>query len=635
MRRPSRACAWLAAVVLTSASAQVTHVQINEPLRLASPLPPGKGGAAVYIVKLRTPGAASYKRAPMDLSATKPSRETGAVRAAAADSYAKQLEQSHDRLLGGIGAATTKLYSYRYSVNGFAARLTAAQVSRLAQSADVERIWQDTDQYMRTNNSATFLGLQDTQGGLRADLGLRGENVVVGIIDSGVAPGHPSLLDTEDRTPRACRSDWSKASFLGLWLCTPYRRNPPTALVYDAPVGFTGACQAGPGFEPSHCNNKVVGARFYIDGFLSRHELDPGEFRSPKDVDGHGTHIATIIAGNTVDATLLGTRVARVGGIAPRARVAIYKACWLKPGDVRGTCATSDLVRAIDDAVADGVDLINYSVGSLTETELDAPDDLALLDAFDAGVLTVVAAGNDGPDLDTIGSPSSAPWVLTTAASTQDGELFDEGIEITAPADLAGAILMREASFTPPLTSEEPLEEQLVAADDGVGTREGTAAGSIRDACEPLTNSAEMDGRIALIERGSCEFQVKIANAEDAGAIAVVVYDNSGPPSVMDGDMGSVGIPAVMIGSDDGQTLVDRLAADADDDDIETDEEIVTVRLARGIFASLSSRPNVVADFSSRGPPLYLYSKSRGDGSRNYNNWITVYSLGGLVPRHH
>ena len=75
-------------------------------------------------------------------------------------------------------------------------------------------------------------------------------------------------------------------------------------------------------------------------------------------------------------------------------------------------------------------------IGSL-ETELDAPDDLALLDALDAGVLTVVAAGNDGPDLDTIGSPSSAPWVLTTAASTQDGELFDDAIEITAPARIS------------------------------------------------------------------------------------------------------------------------------------------------------------------------------------------------------
>ncbi len=603
MRTAALALAWLAAAVLTPAAAQVAHVQVTEPLRLVGPLRPVKGGAAVYIVKLRQPGAASYKSMPMELTGEKPSEQARSARASAANAYAQTLEQSHDRLLGNVGAANAKVYSYRYSVNGFAARLTAAQVSRLAQSAEVERIWRDTDQYLQTNNSPAFLGLQDPVGGLRADLGLRGEGIVVGVIDSGVAPNHPSLRDTEDRTPRACRSQWSRTSLLGIWLCTSYRRNPPTVRVYDPPIGFTGACQAGPGFEPSHCNNKIVGARFYLDGFLAQHELDPGEVRSPKDADGHGTHIATIIAGNSVDATLLGTRVGRISGIAPRARIAVYKACWLEPGSTRGTCTTSDLVRAIDDAVADGVDLINYSVGSL-DTELDAPDDLALLDAFDAGVLTVVAAGNDGPELDTIGSPSSAPWVLTTAASTQGGEFFDDGIEITAPPSLASAIVMREASFTPPLTRDDPIEEQLVAADDGVAARAGTAAGSIRDACGALVNSAEMDGHIALIERGGCEFQVKIANAEDAGAIAVVVYDNLGPPSVMNGDRGSVSIPAVMIGNEAGQMLVDRLAADAADNDVETDDEIVTVRLARGIFASVSGRPNVVADFSSRGPSL-------------------------------
>ncbi|HSC13941.1 MAG TPA: S8 family serine peptidase, partial [Gammaproteobacteria bacterium] len=391
----SRALAWLTAAMLMPAAAQVAHVQMTEPLRLAGPLQPVKGGATVYIVKLRQPGAASMKSLRTPLTAEKPSEQARSARADAAESYAKQLEQSHDRLLAGVGAANSKLYSYRYSVNGFAARLTAAQVSRLAQSAEVERIWQDTDQHLRTNNSSGFLGLQDPVGGLRADLGLRGENIIVGVIDSGIAPNHPSLLDTEDRSPRACRSEWSRTSLLGLWLCMGYRHDPPLELVYDPPIGFTGICQAGPGFEPSHCNNKVVGARFYLDGFLAQHELDPREVRSPKDVDGHGTHIATIVAGNSVSATLLGTRVGRVSGIAPRARIAVYKACWLEPGATRGTCTTSDLVRAIDDAVADGVDLINYSVGSL-EPELDSPDDLALLDALDAGVLTVVAAGNDG-----------------------------------------------------------------------------------------------------------------------------------------------------------------------------------------------------------------------------------------------
>jgi hypothetical protein len=587
---------------LSPAAAQVTHVQSNQPVQLVGELQPVKGGSAVYIVKLRAPGAASYKRSPTDLSAAKPSELARSARAAAAEAYAKQVEQTHDRLLGSIGASSSKIYSYRYSVNGFAARLTAAQVSRLAQNAEVERIWPDTDRYLQTNNSANFLGLQDPVGGLRADLELRGENIVIGIIDSGIAPQHPSLLDTEDRTPRACRSDWSRTSWLGIWLCTSYRRNPPTVVVYDPPVGFTGVCQAGDGFAPTDCNNKVVGARFYLDGFLARHELDPGEFRSPKDADGHGTHLATIVAGNSVDATLLGTRVGRISGIAPRARIAVYKACWLKPGDLRGTCATSDLVRAIDDAVADGVDLINYSVGSL-DVELDAPDDLALLDALDAGVLTVVAAGNDGPDLDTIGSPSSAPWVLTTGASTQDGELFDDGIEITAPADLADTIPMREASFTPPLT-DEPIEEQLVVADDGEGDN-GSSGGSTRDACEPLTNANELDGRVALVERGFCEFQVKIENAEAAGAVAVVVYNDSDDPIiVMNGDTDSVGIPAVMITRADGEVLVDRLAADADDDPFEADEELVTVRLARGIFASVPSEGNVVADFSSRGPSL-------------------------------
>jgi subtilisin family serine protease len=475
-------------------------------------------------------------------------------------------------------------------LNGFAAKLDAAQAARLAQMSEVERIWPDTEQHIDTNNSAIFLGLENQVGGLRADLKLTGEDVVVGVIDSGITPHHPSLLDTEDRTPKACTTQWAKSTWLGVLLCMSYKRNPPTVQVYGPPVGFRGVCQPGDGFGPGDCNNKVVGARWYIDGFLFRNELDPHEFRSPKDADGHGTHIATIIAGNSVDAHLLGTRVARVSGIAPRARIAVYKACWLKPGDIRATCATSDLARAIDDAVADGVDIINYSVGTLETTHTD-PDDKALLNAFDAGVLSVVAGGNDGPDLNTIGSPSSAPWVITVAASTQSGNLFDEAIEVTEPPAAAGLISMREGAFTQPLTNEG-IEETLIEVDDGDESGHG---GSTLDACQPIKNAQDLEGHIALLVRGGgCEFQIKLQHVADAGAVGAVVFNNSGDPIAMNGDEGSVSIPAVMIGTADGEALLDELGGD----------DAVKVKLARGIFATVHENGNVVADFSSRGPSL-------------------------------
>ncbi|HLF12675.1 MAG TPA: S8 family serine peptidase, partial [Gammaproteobacteria bacterium] len=373
--KPTDTSVWFALVLIGAvapAAAQVTLAPLTEPLRLAAPVRPTKSGTAVYIVQLKDAGAANYKGGVSGFAATKPAAGQHIDRSSpAVDTYVKHIEQTHDRLLGEIGAPGSKLYSFRYTLNGFAAELSAAQVSRLAQRPEIERIWLDTDQQVQTNNSPIFLGLENQTGGLRADLKLRGEGVVIGIIDSGVAPNHPSLSDVVEHIPRACQSQWARSSWLGRWLCHSVRRNPPTQLVYEPPVDFRGACEVGDGFAAEACNNKLVGARSYIDGFLFRHELDPREFRSPKDADGHGTHVATVAAGNSVPARLFGTRVARISGIAPRARVAIYKACWLKPGEIRATCATSDLTRAIDDAVADGVDIINYSLGSL-ETDLTA-----------------------------------------------------------------------------------------------------------------------------------------------------------------------------------------------------------------------------------------------------------------------
>jgi len=550
-----------------------------------------KRSASVYLVKLRAPGAASYRGGIAGFARTRIDiGERFDRRNSAVEAYASYLETSHDELLDELGASGAKIYSLRYTLNGFSASLTAAQAAKLAGDPRVERVWLDEDRYTETNNSSVFLGLLDPQGGLRADLKLSGEDIVVGVIDSGIAPGHPSLSDVEEHIPRACRSQWSQSSWLGVWLCGSIRKNPPTTSAYEPPSNFHGICQSGDGFSSEDCNNKLVGARYYIDGFLSRHTLDEHEFVSPKDADGHGTHIATTIAGDSVSASIFGTRIAEISGIAPRARIAVYKACWVKPGERRASCTTADLAKAIDDAVADGVDIINYSVGSL-ETDLTAPDDMALLNALDAGVLSVVAAGNEGPELGTIGSPSSAPWVLTVAASTQSGTSFDEAIEVTAPSDLAGNLLMREASFTPQLSGHAAIEAKVVLVDDG---QSAPPSGTPEDACETLSNAAEISGNIALIARGQCEFRIKLANAERAGAVAAIVYNDAGVPFVMNGTPGSVAIPAVMIGSGDGQDLRDRLAAN----------ETVSARIETGIFVESRSTGNQMSDFSSRGPAL-------------------------------
>ena len=596
LRAVVRNAVWLLGALALPGMAAAQGVRTVErpgPLQLAAPADPAKSPSDVYIVQLREDGAASYDGGVAAFAATAPEDgERIDSTDPAVESYVEHLEQTHDTLIAAVGGGE-KVHSYRYAFNGFAGELSPAAVARLAHRPEVVGIWADSSRTLETNNASLFLGLYDQDGGLRADLGLTGEDVVVGVIDSGIDPTHPQLGDMVARVPRACRASWAEGSWLGLFLCHGVRKNPPLVQDYGAPPGFSGICQTGPGFPAGSCNNKIVGARYYIDGFLVRHTLDDGEFVSPKDVDGHGTHIATTIAGDSEVATLFGGRIGEVSGIAPRARIAVYKACWMRPGDTRATCTASDLARAIDDAVADGVDVINYSIGSL-DPDLTAPEEIALLNAWNAGILPVVAAGNDGPNNFTIGAPSSAPWVLTVAASTQAGSRYEQAIEIVAPDALKGRVPMREASFTPPLSGRDPVEGRLVLVDDGVAQLSDGSIGSVHDACEPLVDAGALSGTIALIERGGCLFETKLARVAEAGAVAAVVWTTTGSPFVMNGTEGSAPIPAVMIGPADGDQLVDAIKA----------RDTPVVRLAWGVLIELRDDANLIANFSSRGPTL-------------------------------
>jgi subtilisin family serine protease len=549
----------------------------------------------VYIVQLKTPSAADY-HARLVAAARKtgpfgPGRARLDKSNPLIENYAEQLKAEQDRVLAKAGPGTTLVYRYQYGLNGFAARMHPSQAHKLENLPDVQHVWEDEIRPLATRYSLDFLELFDRDRGLRSAAGLDGEDIIIGFIDSGVYPEHPALEDTREADrPRLCRGDWAENSLLGKWLCHRFNKLEDV-LLFEPPTDWNGVCEAGDQFDETDCNNKLIGARYFVAGAQNSGPLDEGEILSARDVDGHGTHTVTTAAGNPVTASIFDARIGRIEGVAPRARVAVYKACWLRPGDQRATCNASDLANAVDAAVADGVDIINYSVGS-SLLRITAPDDLALMAATKAGVFTVVAAGNEGPNPGTVGSPAGGPWVITAAASSRDGEVSSEAIEITAPTSIAGKVAMKEANFTPSLADRGVIEADVVLADDEDDTLDGGLPGTTSDACEPLANGTELSNKIALIQRGGCQFDTKISHAEDAGAAAAIIYNITGDPIVMNGDAELVDIPAVMIGQADGDLVLDELDAG----------NVVAARLETGILLTESERGNVIPNFSARGP---------------------------------
>jgi len=539
----------------------------------------------VYIVQLRSPSAAE-RQAALAVQRTKFDRNSVSAKAWVAD-----IEEEQKRVLAKAGPGTRQIYSYRYGLNGFAAHMSITQAQKLEHLPEVLNVWEDEVRPMATSHSPTFLGLFDGETGLRSVEGLDGDGVVIGVIDSGVAPEHPALQDSREADkPRACQSSWGNTTILGRWLCHRFKELP-RVVTFDEPTDWNGECVEGERFETTDCNNKLIGARWFIDGALATGPIHDGEIRSPRDADGHGTHTATTAAGNRTSASLFGTLVGDIEGIAPKARIAVYKACWLRPGTTRASCNTSDLANAIDSAVADGVDIINYSVGS-SLTRTTTPDDLALLAAAKAGILAIVAAGNEGPNPGTIGSPAGGPWVLTAAASSRDGESNVEAMELTAPPSLAGKYAVKEANFTPPLEDVDPVEAQLVLVDDDDTTLDTGAVGSEADGCQPLINGDEVDGNIAFLQRTGCRFDEMVRNAADAGAVAALIYNIAGDPVVMHGDSGLSDIPALMLGQADANLILAEFDAGID----------VTAVLDKGFLLTSNDQGNEMATFSARGP---------------------------------
>src|SRR3954470_17844655 len=416
-------------------------------------LAPAVASANTYIVQLKAPPLASYTGGTKGLSATSPLK-TGAAHlnttSAAAQAYSSYLDDRQDAALARVPGKDPKvIYDYRTAFSGFAAELTADQAAALRSAPEVATVFKDEKQHIQavdpadpnsvdaalggpTGDSASYLGLPKGLWNAEGGPNHAGENIIVGDIDTGITPQHPSF------------ADHAAGNYVG---------NDYGAV----PTRWKGTCDAGQDPKGFACNKKLIGAHWYVAGFGAKH-LAPGSFLSPRDDDGHGTHTSATAAGNFgVDPSILGNDlgVDVISGIAPRALVAEYKICWVG-GDVADGCTNADSVAAINQAVKDGVDVINYSIGGTTSNVIDSVE-YAFLGASDAGVFVANSAGNSGPGAGTVGTPTTVPW-LTSVAADNPARTFTATAHITpssgAPFDITGA------SVTPAL----PTATQVVDA---------------------------------------------------------------------------------------------------------------------------------------------------------------------------
>ncbi|KAM0880142.1 hypothetical protein ACQ4PT_033777 [Festuca glaucescens] len=310
---------------------------------------------------------------------------------------AEAVRASHLQMLSSIVVQSdeqerpwTLTQSYHHAFEGFAAELTEEEAAALSGHERVVSVFRDRALQLHTTRSWDFL---DAESGLHAEhLGRRASgDVIIGVIDTGVWPEAPSFNDAGMR---------------------------------GVPARWRGVCMEGPDFKKSNCNKKLIGARYYgsepgsaasasSNASLSGAAETAG---SPRDTVGHGTHCASTAAGAAVaGAEYYGLARGTAKGGAPASRVATYKVCTLDG------CSSSALLKAVDDALSDGVDVISISIAMSSAFASDFLSDPIALGAFHAnqrGVLVVCSGGNDGPSLYTV--VNSAPWILTVAASTID-----------------------------------------------------------------------------------------------------------------------------------------------------------------------------------------------------------------------
>ncbi len=507
-------------------------------------------GRIRVIVELKDPPAGAYSGELPQFSATNPAITGEAFDIAKPEvasyiDYLKGVQEAfvNDFSTQNRASGLEVFFDYQAAFNGLAVAVNEADLKALMMNPYVLKVYPDQIREVTMDSSLelinapavwTALGGQDTAGAL----------VKVAVVDSGLTIDNPMFDGTGFTAP------------------------------FGYPKGFCADHPADPDFQ---CNGKVIAARYFYDPVLP---IAVEEVMSPVDVNGHGTHTAGTSAGNrvTVPDSAVGVSGLEISGVAPGAYLMVYKALFEKPDYSTASGTDSMLSAALNAAFQDGADVINNSWGGGAGGDPNSSPYQSIIQTINnAGVLVVFSAGNSGPLPNTIGCPGCVKEALTVAAST-NSRAFVNYVDVTAP---------------------EPVDSGLV----DIVAQPGTGPVITSDVLAPLAYDAAnlegcsafavdyFDGEIALIARGTCNFVTKVENAEDAGAVGVIVYTDASRPVVTMAGLEGTTIPSVMIGNADGLAIRDWIDANPS-----------TAEAAIRATVMEATTPDILADFSSVGP---------------------------------
>lgn len=519
---------------------------------LATSLASAQAGAAPatdrYIVQLADPPLASYRGGIAGLAATNPAA-IGAVKldptSAASKAYVEYLGGKQSAVLTALatalGRTATPIHKYRYAYNGFAVSLTAAEADTLRSLSGVAGVQKDYVRQLQTDAGPTWIGAPGIwDGSATGAFGpTKGENVVVGVIDTGINHDHPSFADVGGDSYNHRNS---RGHFYGL--CDPLTGKP-------------------------FCNDKLIGVWDFTG-------------TTPLDDNQHGSHTASTAAGNSLSASLRAPTITvtrPISGVAPHANLITYKAC------IAAGCIGASLTAAIDQATADAVDVINYSIGGGPTDPWGDSDSEAFLGARDAGIFVSASAGNDGPRPETVGSPANSPWLLSVAASTHNRAFANaltsmSGGDSAVPATMAGRSL---TSGYGPARIVYAGDFGYPLCGDGAASPEGSAA------INPFPPGT-FDGEIVVCDRGTYGRVEKAANVAEGGAGGFVLANDQASGGSLVGD--AYPIPGVGLSYANGVTLKAWLASGTGH----------TASIAGTTADTAASNGDIMASFSSRGP---------------------------------